>query len=167
MTWPPGTLRSPVDGAVLRADTAHSLVANERWPVIDGIPYLRADRRALADLALNALDQGDVETATATLLGDQDDWARTPPASEADRRAVIRSPALSFRDAMDRLAFGGVGTYFAHRWSDPTYLSGLALAEAHWPAPQTVFELACGAGHYLREFARAAPVVESLTRATP
>ena len=159
MTWPPGTLRSPVDGAVLQADTAHSLVANERWPVIDGIPYLRADRRALADLALQALDQGDVETATATLLGDQDDWARTPPASEADRRAVIRSPALSFRDAMDRLAFGGVGTYFAHRWSDPTYLSGLALAEAHWPAPQTVFELACGAGHYLREFARAAPVV--------
>ena len=60
---------------------------------------------------------------------------------------------------MDRLAFGGVGTYFAHRWSDPTFLSGLALAEAHWPDPASVFELACGAGHFLREFARFCPDV--------
>ena len=66
---------------------------------------------------------------------------------------------MTFRDAMDALAFGPVGTYFAHRWSDPTFLSGLALAEAHWTAPGRVFELACGAGHYLREFRRAAPVV--------
>ncbi|MBV8915463.1 MAG: methyltransferase domain-containing protein [Acetobacteraceae bacterium] len=55
---------------------------------------------------------------------------------------------------MQRLAFGPVSAYFAHRWSDPTFLSGLALAEAHWTAPANVFELACGAGHYLREFAR-------------
>ena len=60
---------------------------------------------------------------------------------------------------MDRLAFGGVGTYFAHRWSDPTFLSGLALAEAHWTEPASVFELACGAGHFLREFARFCPDV--------
>ena len=159
MIWPAGLLRSPVDGAVLQSDTPHSLIAGERWPVIEGIPFLRAGRRALADAALAALDAGDTEHALVLLLGDQDDWARTPPPSKADRTEVVRTPGLSFRDAMDRLAFGPVGAYFAHRWSDPTFLSGLALAEAHWPAPDCVFELACGAGHFLREFARAAPVV--------
>lgn len=159
MIWPAGILRSPVDGAVLHADTPHSLVADERWPVIDGIPFLRADRRVLADAALVALDAGDAEHALLLLLGDQDGWARTPPPSEADRIAVIRDTSLSFRAAMEHLAFGPVATYFAHRWSDPTFLSGLALAEAHWTNPTRVFELACGAGHFLREFARAASVV--------
>ncbi len=157
--WPAGTLRSPVDGAVLRADTPHSLSGTERWPVIEGIPFLRADRRSLAEAALAALDAGDAEHALMLLLGDQDGWARTPPPGEADRLAVIRDPAMSFRAAMERLAFGPVATYFAHRWSDPTFLSGLALAEAHWNAPDRVFELACGAGHFLREFARVAPLV--------
>ena len=159
MIWPADTLHSPVDGRTLHADTPHSLAAGERWPVIDGIPFLRADRRALANAALAALDGGDPEHALMLLLGDQDGWARTPPPSESDRLAVIRDPSLSFRAAMELLAFGPVATYFAHRWSDPTFLSGLALAEAHWTEPSTVFELACGAGHFLREFARAAPVV--------
>lgn len=157
--WPAGVLCSPVDGAPLRADTPNSLAAGERWPVIDGIPFLRADRRDLADAALAALDGGDAERALMLLLGDQDGWARTPPPDEANRLAVIRDPSMSFRTAMDRLAFGPVATYFAHRWSDPTFLSGLALAEAHWTCPARVFELACGAGHFLREFARVAPVV--------
>ena len=88
------------------------------------------------------------------LLGDQDGWARTPPPSEEARRHAVRQRAtLTFREAMDLLAFGPVGTYFAHRWSDPTFLSGLALAQAYWGAPRRVLELACGAGHYLRAFA--------------
>ena len=159
--WPHGTLCSPVSGRVLHADTLHSLVDGaERWPVVADIPFLRADRRALADTALAALDAGDAERALVLLLGDQDNWARTPPPSEADRTALVRdAETLTFRAAMDRLAFGAVGTYFAHRWSDPTFLSGLALAEAHWNAPSRVFELACGAGHYLREFGRFASLV--------
>ena len=159
--WPGGTLSSPATGQVLHADGPHALAASgERWPVIEGIPFLRADRRTLADAALQALDAGDAEHALVLLLGDQDNWARTPPPSEADRHALVRdADRLSFRDAMDRLAFGPVGTYFAHRWSDPTFLSGLALAEAHWASPQRVFELACGAGHFLREFARVSPEV--------
>ena len=154
-------LHSPVTGRPLLADGLYSLAAaGERWPVLEGIPFLRADRRDLADAALAALDAGDAETALVLLLGDQDNWARTPPPSEDARRAVVRDAGkLTFREAMDRLAFGAVGTYFAHRWSDPTFLSGLALAEAHWDTPAQVFELACGAGHYLREFARAAPSV--------
>jgi len=159
--WPDGALSSPVSGRALYADTPHSLAAGpERWPVIADIPFLRTDRRALADAALAALDAGAAQEALVLLLGDQDNWARTPPPSEADRTALVRDAgSLSFRAAMDHLAFGPVGTYFAHRWSDPTFLSGLALAEAHWNAPACVFELACGAGHFLREFARVAPAV--------
>jgi len=152
-------LTSPLTGETLYADTAHSLSSTERWPVLEGIPFLRADRRALADAALQALDAGNAERALVLLLRDQDNWARTPPPSEAATLALVQAPQTSFRDAMDRLAFGAVGAYFAHRWSDPTFLSGLALAEAHWTGPSRVFELACGAGHYLREFARLAPVV--------
>ena len=153
--WDRGALRSPVTGAALLPDTPHSLAAaGERWPVVDGIPFLRTGRRTLAEAALAALDAGDTDQAKVVLLADQDDWARTPPADEAARRHLVRTAATtSFRDAMDLLAFGPVGTYFAHRWSDPTFLSGLALAEAHW-ADGPVFELACGAGHFLREFAR-------------
>ena len=153
--WAEASLRSPVSGTVLRMAGAHLLQGGgERWPVVDGIPFLRADRRAMADEALAMLDRGDTEGALVLLLSDQDDWARTPPPDEASRRRAVREAAtLTFRAAMDLLAFGPVGTYFAHRWSDPTFLSGLALAEAHW-APGPVFELACGAGHFLREFAR-------------
>ncbi len=159
--WPDGALSSPVSGRVLTADTPHSLAAGpERWPVVSDIPFLRADRRGLADAALAALDAGDAQRALVLLLGDQDNWARTPPPSEDARAALAGCPeGFTFRAAMDALAFGPVGTYFAHRWSDPTFLSGLALAEAHWNSPACVFELACGAGHYLREFARFAPLV--------
>ena len=121
--------------------------------MIDGIAFLRADRRALADAALSRLDFGDFEAALVLLLGDQDSWARTPPPDEPSRLRVIRDrDSLTFREAMDLLAFGPVGTYFAHRWSDPTFLSGLALAQSYWGAPRRVLELACGAGHYLRAF---------------
>ena len=146
-------LRSPVTGRVL-SRTGHALAADgERWPVVDDIAFLRADRRALADAALACLDAGDGDGALVLLLGDQDGWARTPPPTEAARRDLVaRRDALSFRDAMALLAFGPVGTYFAHRWSDPTFLSGLALAQSYWGAPRTVLELACGAGHFLRAF---------------
>ena len=158
--WGAGDLHGPVSGSVLGADTPWSLAAGgERWPVIDGIPFLRADRRELADAALAALDAGRADDALVALLADQDGWARSAPPSEADRRRVVAEVGtLSFRQAMDLLAFGPVGTYFAHRWSDPTFLSGLALAEAHG-GPGPVFELACGAGHYLREFARSGETV--------
>ncbi len=159
--WASGELASPLTGQPLAVDTPHSLAAaGERWPVLDGIPFLRADRGVLAGRALAALDAGRREDALAALLADQDNWARTLPPNEDACRALVRDAAgLTFREAMERLAFGPVAAYFAHRWSDPTFLSGLALAEAHGvtdPDSGAVFELACGAGHYLAEFARAA-----------
>ena len=148
---------SPVSGRPLQADTPHSVSdgAGERWPVADGIAFLRVGREALARAALEALDAGDREGALVLLLADQDDWW-TGPAPDPERlRALVRdAERLTFREAMDHLALGRVGDYFAHRWSDPTYLAGLALLEAHWAEPSEAFELACGAGHHLRELDR-------------
>ncbi|MBP0491754.1 class I SAM-dependent methyltransferase [Pararoseomonas indoligenes] len=134
-------------------DTAHSLcdAAGRRWPVIDGIAFARASRPELADAALARLDAGDRDGALVLLLADQDDWWRGPTADEASLRALVRDRArLTLREAMAHLSWGPVGDYFAHRWSDPTFLAGLALMEAHWTAPRTAFELACGIGQYLR-----------------
>ena len=151
-------LRSPITGAVLSLE-GHALVADaERWPVVDGVAFLRADRRALADEVLQYLDIGDSTTACVCLLGDQDEWANTPPPSEQARLELVRRrDELTFREAMSLLAFGPVATYFTHRWSDPTFLSGLALAQAfcghvHGVHDDTILEVACGAGHYLHAF---------------
>ncbi len=153
-------LRSPITGKPLVQDGHALSAAGERWPIVEGIPFLRPDRPGLVNSALTALDEGDAETALVVLLGDQDNWAKTPPPTEAARRQLVRErDKLSFRDAMELLAFGPVATYFAHRWSDPTFVSGLALAEAHWHDPRRVLELACGVGHFLREFSRYAPHV--------
>lgn len=134
-------------------DTPHSLrdASGRRWPVIDDIVFARASRPDLAAQALARLDAGDHEGALTLLLADQDDWWRGPTARETDLRALIRDrDSLTLRDAMALLAWGPVADYFAHRWSDPTFLAGLALMEAHWGAPRTAFELACGIGGYLR-----------------
>ncbi len=148
-------LRSPVSGEPLRPDTPHSLTdGRARWPVVDGIAYLRTGRDALAGASLAALDGGDREGALVLLLGDQDDWWDGPEPARADLVRLVReADRLTLRDAMALLGYGRVGDYFAHRWSDPTFLAGLALIEAHWAAPRSAFELACGIGHYLRELA--------------
>lgn len=138
-------------------DTPHSVrdAAGYRWPAPDGIPFLRAGREALAEAALAALDAGDSEGALVLLLADQDDWWRGPTAAPEALRCLVRGrDRLNLREAMALLAWGPVADYFAHRWSDPTFLAGLALIEAHWTAPRTACELACGIGHHLRELSR-------------
>lgn len=134
-------------------DTPHSATdgTGRRWPVIDGIVFARASRPELANEALSLLDAGDCDAALVLLLADQDDWWRGPTADPAALRDLVANRAsLTLREAMARLSWGPVGDYFAHRWSDPTFLAGLALMEAHWTAPQSAFELACGIGQYLR-----------------
>ncbi len=157
--WPEGALLSPVSGRVLAADGPGVLVApGEAWPVVDGIAFLRADRRAMAEQAVAMLRAGDPARAAALLLTDQDGFAPDPPPSLAATETLVRERArFSFRAAMRELAFGRVGDYFAHRWTDPTYFSGLALAEAavHGLDGRPMLELACGAGHFLRAFALA------------
>ncbi len=139
-------------GAPLEADTATTLHDGERrWPVVAGIPWLRAGREAVRERAVAALDAGDVEAAAVVLLADADDWWDAPPPPAAHLRAALRATTL--RDAVDLLGLGRVGTYFLHRWSDPSWLAGLALTAAHPPAGRPVLDLACGAGHLLRHLA--------------
>ncbi|WP_375460598.1 class I SAM-dependent methyltransferase [uncultured Enterovirga sp.] len=146
-------LVSPVSGERLRPDGPDLLTDGAaRWPILDGIPYLRTGRETLVAEAVRRIESGDREAALVLLLADQDDWWDGPAPSEADLRRLVRErDALTLREAMGLLAFGRVGDYFAHRWSDPTYLAGLALLDAHWTEPASAFELACGIGHYLRD----------------
>lgn len=148
-------LVSPTTGLPLHPDGPASLSdGRERWPCLDGIPYLRIGRESLVHAALAAIDRGDTGRALALLLADQDEWwdGPAPDAAGLDRLVAGRE-SLTLRDAMGLLAYGRVGDYFAHRWSDPTYLAGLALLDAHWTGPARAFELACGIGHYLRALA--------------
>ncbi len=150
------TLRSPISGRVLQPDGAHALSdgAGQRWPVLDGIPYLRAGSRERAEAALARLEAGDRQGALALLLAENDAWWDEAPPSEAALRRLVENAEgpepPSLREAMAQLGWGRVGVYFAHRWSDPTFVAGLALTDAHWTAPQTAFELCCGIGHHLR-----------------
>jgi SAM-dependent methyltransferase len=141
---------------VLERDTPHSLAApGERWPVVDGIPYLRTDSEGLVAVALDHLDAGCPDDALVALLTDQDAWWTGPATSFPELKQLVRErDTLNLREAMALLRMGPVADYFAYRWSDPTYLAGLALLEAHWTEPTTAFELACGIGHYLRELTR-------------
>ena len=156
--WPAGTLRSPSSGRILEARGHNLLVADgEAWPVIDGIPFLRTNRAALAGDAVRLIEAGAVVRATALLLRDQDPYAPDPPPAVESCEEVVRGrDALRLRSAMQALGFGRVGDYFAHRWTDPTFLSGLALLGLALPAERgCVFELACGAGHFLSASHRA------------
>lgn len=156
--WPEGSLASPETGRPLHRKGPFLLdEANaERWPVVEEIPYLRTGRDGLRERVNALLDRGDEREALAALLRDQDDWAPDPPPGREAALAAVRvadsgGPA---REAMYSLGFGPVADYFSYRSSDPTYLAGLALLQAHWNAPRAAFELACGVGHYTRELLR-------------
>ena len=149
-------LRSPLSGRPLVRDTPHSLAAQgERWPVVDGIPYLRTESEGLVAVALDHLDAGCPDDALVALLTDQDAWWTGPATDLTELKRLVRDrDTLSLRDAMALLRFGPVADYFAYRWSDPTYLAGLALLDAHGGDARTAFELASGIGHYLRDLTR-------------
>ena len=158
-------LHSPISGRPLHPDGADALSdgAGERWPVLDGIAYLRAGSHARAQAALARLGEGDREGALAMLLAENDTWWDEPPPPEDVLRRLVRDAEgpkpPSLREAMARLGWGRVGVYFAHRWSDPTFVAGLALTDAHWSAPETAFELCCGIGHHLRALQHAGVAV--------
>jgi SAM-dependent methyltransferase len=121
-------------------------------PVVDGIPFARAGRDALREEVRGLLDAGEVDRARVALLADADDWWDQPP-PPAEQLARVPA-ARTLREAMDLLGMGRVADYFAHRWSDPTHLAGLALLQAHWPGDRPVVDVACGVGAQLRELAR-------------
>lgn len=127
-----------------------------RHPVIDGIPYLRLGRETLRDTALSHIAAGDTDRATAELLRDQDDFARTPPPpveSLLPLVPAVRRKSVTLSQALEALGYGPVADYFRLRPSVPTFLSGLALV-SQYAGGFPVLELACGAGHFLRELGR-------------
>jgi len=144
-------LLSPTSGRPLMHAGPHALRDNrgERWPVVDGIPYLRVGRSRLVRDLLASLDAGDHDAALLLALGDQDEWDPSPPPDISACGTAVAAPSL--RSAMAALGFGAVGDYFAYRWSDPTFLSGLGLLDAALATTPRVFELGCGIGHFLRE----------------
>jgi len=142
-----------VSGRRLEPDQPHSLSdgAGERWPVIDGIPYLRTGREALVVDVLGLLDRGQPEEALARLLADRADPVEGSADPNALRELVSERDSLTLREAIGHLGLGEAGDYFLQRWSDPSYVASLALLEAHWNRPGCVFDLACGIGPHLRE----------------
>lgn len=154
MKWKDGELKSPFSGKFLRRDSAHSLTDGERrFPLIEEIPFLRANRDELIEMTLRKLDSGFEKDALVLLLCDQDDWARIDAPTSENLESLFENEDLNLRVAMRHLKYGAVADYFAFRWSDPTFLSGLKLLETHLSSDaETVFELACGIGHFLREF---------------
>ncbi|MCZ2858009.1 methyltransferase domain-containing protein [Blastococcus sp. VKM Ac-2987] len=121
-------------------------------PVVDGIPFARAGREELRAEVAGLVAAGEVDRARVLLLADTDDWWTEPP---PPAEQLARVPAAgTLREAMALLGMGRVADYFAHRWSDPTHLAGLALLQQHWPGSRPVVDVACGIGTQLRELAR-------------
>jgi len=144
-------LRSPTTGRPLHEVDPFILSdGDELWPCFDGIPFLRIGRDALRERALDAIRNGDPLDALALLLTDRKDET-IPPADFEEAKRVARGVA-TVGEAMSGLGYGGMAPYMYHRWCLPTYLSGLALLEAHAPQGATLFEVGCGMGHFLRSW---------------
>ncbi|NEB96106.1 methyltransferase domain-containing protein [Streptomyces bauhiniae] len=143
-------LLSPENGAPLVPRGSGLLDDGERlWPVVEGIPWLRAGREELRERAVALLAAGAAEEAALALLADSDDWWDEEPPHQERLRQALR--ATTMRQAVAALGMGRVGDYFLHRWSDPSWLALLALTRHHPPGGLPVVELACGAGHLLRQ----------------
>ncbi|MEV6581956.1 class I SAM-dependent methyltransferase [Streptomyces sp. NPDC051582] len=154
-------LRSPTTGSALTWAEPYVLTDGDSlWPCLDGIPYLRTGRDDLRARTVDAIRAGDLDRALALLLCDRKDDT-VPPADPASALAVATG-ATTAAAAMAGLGYGGLAPYFLHRWCQPTYLSGLALLDTHVPTGATLFEIGCGAGHFLRTWTeRSGPAIGS------
>ena len=120
------------------------------FPVIAGIPVLLADDTTRA--AMHALERGDSEDALATVL----DVTR-PQAAELARAQA--ADVLTYREAITLLAPDAEGTYFLHRFSDPTFVPAEALLRALGQAAAQTggpwLDLCGGTGHLTHALASA------------
>ena len=142
-----GTRLQLVDNAALARDDARieaGVLGCEccAFPVIAGIPVLIADE-ATRD-AMHALERGDRDGALATVLD-------VPRADAAALSRAAEAAALTYREAIAVLAPDAEGTYFLHRFSDPTFVAAEALmrvlSRAAAPAGGPWLDLCGGTGH--------------------
>jgi uncharacterized protein YbaR (Trm112 family)/SAM-dependent methyltransferase len=123
------------------------------FPIVAGIPVLRADDTTRAVLA--HLEAGDLDAALVTML-DLDD-AR----AEAFRGLRARGDAATYREAIAVLSPDPEGTYFIYRFSDPTFVMAETIIETigrHGAGLRgRVLDLCGGSGHLTRVLCRVAP----------
>jgi SAM-dependent methyltransferase/uncharacterized protein YbaR (Trm112 family) len=123
------------------------------YPVVAGIPYLRSGQAART--ALGLLDVGKIDEALMALIG-LDRGRR----KEFD---ALRGGAGSctYRQALAIFSPTPEGTYFLHRFSDPTFLVGEALLGALGQNKRCtrgrLLDLCGGTGHLTRTLCDLAP----------
>ena len=149
-----GTRLELVDNAALARDDTRieaGVLGCEccAFPVVAGIPILIADDPTRA--AMHALERGDRDEALATALG-----VTRAEAAELDR--AEKAGTLTYREALATLAPDAEGTYFLHRFSDPTFVSAEALVRVlsrAAPAGGPWLDLCGGTGHLAHALAGA------------
>lgn len=116
------------------------------FPVVAGIPVIMADDPARE--AMRLMEAGEAEAALFTLLGL--DETRV----EAFRGLLARGSGATYQEALAILCRDAEGTYFAYRFSDPTYVIAEALLQAIGRQSQTpagrCLDLCGGTGHLTR-----------------
>ena len=149
-----GTRLQLVDNAALARDDTRieaGVLGCEccAFPVIDGIPILLADDATRT--AMHALERGDRDEALAAALD-------VPRAEAAELARAAGAAALTYREAIEVLAPDAEGTYFLHRFSDPTFVSAEALVRVLGraaPAGGPRLDLCGGTGHLAHALAGA------------
>ena len=131
------------------------------FPVVAGIPILLADDATRT--AMHALERGDGDEALAGALGvTRAQAARLARAEEAG--------TLTYREALAVLAPDAEGTYFLHRFSDPTFVAAEALARVLGRAAAPVrgpwLDLCGGTGHLAHALAGAGGETASASEGT-
>ena len=120
------------------------------FPVVSGIPILLADDATRA--SMHALERGAADEALAGALG-------VTRAEAAQLARGEEAGTLTCREALSVLAPDAEGTYFLHRFSDPTFVAAEALAGVLGPAAATAggpwLDLCGGAGHLAHALAAA------------
>ena len=112
------------------------------FPIVAGIPILLADDPTRA--AMHALERGDRHAALATALD-------VDRAQAVDLARTREAAGLTYREAVTVLAPDAEGTYFLHRFSDPTFVAAEALLRILGRAAARIggpwLDLCGGAGH--------------------
>ena len=124
------------------------------FPIVAGIPVLIADD--ITRDAIHALEAGRRDEALFMLL------ALDGTRADAFRALLARGTQPTYRDALSILSLDEESTYFAYRFSDPTYVMAEALLQAigqqPWSIAVRALDLCGGSGHLTRVLTGLQPV---------